>query len=367
MFRYPLTEDAELRLLEPRHAEELYALVDQNREHLLRWEPFPDYTHSPDDLRGFIAKGLHRFAEDGSLLCGIWHHGALAGCIDVLGIDWNARKTALGYWVGEAFQGKGLVTTATRAIVSHLFAIGVNRVEITAIPENHRSRAVAERLGFQLEGMLRQVGRLRDSYTDRALYAMLREDWHGEAKAITFAAPLHDDAELRLLMPHYAEEIFALVEDNRQHLCWMTFTEGTRSVEDIRNFIRHTLQEMAEGKGLSVAIAQQGRLAGIFGAGGIKRNSQKVEIGYWLAEEFQGKGLMTRAGRKMLAHLFETEDLNRIEVRCDVRNTRSRALAERLGFVYEGTKRQADKIGGEFVDMHYFGLLQEDWEAKQCQ
>ncbi|HEY3375968.1 MAG TPA: GNAT family protein [Armatimonadota bacterium] len=85
-----------------------------------------------------------------------------------------------------------------------------------------------------------------------------------------------------------------------------------------------------------------------------------------MAEEFQGKGLMTRAGKKVLTHLFETAGLNRIEVRCDVRNSRSRALAERLGFVYEGTKRQADKIGGEFVDMHYFGLLREEWEARRC-
>ena len=72
---------------------------------------------------------------------------------------------------------------------------------------------------------------------------------------------------------------------------------------------------------------------------------------------------MTLAGREMLAYLFITAELNRVEVRCDVRNTRSRALAERLGFAYEGTKRQVEKIGGEFVDDHYFALLREEWEV----
>jgi len=129
--------------------------------------------------------------------------------------------------------------------------------------------------------------------------------------------------------------------------------------------IRHSLQELADGTGRHWAIAVQGRLAGIIGAGGIDRNARKVEIGYWLAKEYEGKGLMTRAGKALVAYLFETAALNRLDIRCDVRNTRSRALAERLGFMHEGTRRQADKIGGEFVDMHCFGLLREEW-AQLC-
>lgn len=366
MFRHTINEDTDLRLLEPRHAPELYALIDRNREHLGRWLSLVERRLSVEDTHEYIRQCMARCAEDGSPYCGIWHQGRLAGTIDVMGCGGRSRCAEIGYWLGKEYQGHGLITSACQVIVDHSFAhLGVNRIEIRAEPANPRSRAVAERLGFTEEGTLRQVINMGDRFADRTVYALLREEWQDTGERLAFSHPLTEDAELRLLLPHYAEEIYSLVDNNREHLRWMTFTDGTRSVEDIRNFIRHSLQEMAEGKGQSVAIAQQGRLVGIFGAGGINRNSQKVEIGYWLAEEFQGKGLMTLAGRTMLSHLFTTVGLNRIEVRCDVRNTRSRALAERMGFVYEGTKRQADKIGGEFVDMHYLGLLREEWEAQQ--
>ncbi|HOF88695.1 MAG TPA: GNAT family protein, partial [Armatimonadota bacterium] len=252
------------------------------------------------------------------------------------------------------------------AIISHAFTtLQAHRVEIYAVTENTRSRRVAERLGFHHEGTQREAYRLNERYHDLETYALLAQEWEPRGE-IAFAYPLTEDAELRLLLPHYAEEIFALVEQNREHLRWMTFTEHTRGVEDIQAFVRHTLRELAEGTGHHWAIACRGRLVGIIAAGGINTHSQTVEIGYWLAKEFAGKGLMTHAGRAMLTYLFTTVGLNRLGIRCDVRNTRSRALAERLGFIYEGTKRQANKIGGEFVDMHDFGLLREEWEAKSC-
>lgn len=365
-FAYRLSDNTELRLLEPRHAAEIYALIERNRDYLGRWVRLGTVVQSVDDVMGYIKQALGRFAEDGSPFCGIWHDGALVGTVDLKGVNSNSQCGEIGYWLDEAYQGRGLITQSCRALVNHAFGVlSANRIEIRAAPFNTRSRAVAERLGFNEEGTLRQACNMGEYCTDSVVYAQLREEWDGTGAPITFTHPLTEDAELRLLMPQDAEPLFALIEQNREHLRWMTFTEGTRSVEDLQAFIRHTLRELAEGIGYNLAIVYQGRLAGILGAGGINRNSQKVEIGYWLAEEFQGKGLMTHAGREVLAHLFDTVGLNRIEVRCDVRNTRSRALAERLGFIYEGTKRQADKIGGEFVDMHYFGLLRKDWEALQ--
>jgi hypothetical protein len=53
------------------------------------------------------------------------------------------------------------------------------RVEIRAAPENARSRAIPERLGFTQEGTLRQVECVGDRYLDNVVYAMLAEDWKG--------------------------------------------------------------------------------------------------------------------------------------------------------------------------------------------
>ncbi len=73
---------------------------------------------------------------------------------------------------------------------------------------------------------------------------------------------------------------------------------------------------------------------------------------------------MTRAAAALLRYLFEDRGLNRVEIHCEPENTKSRAVAERLGFRKEGLLRQAELVGGRFVDNALFALLREDWEAK---
>src|SRR5450759_4533616 len=78
----------ELRLLEARHAQELYDLIDRNREHILEWLPFPNDTRAVEDTLGFIERSLQAFGEGrtgGSY--GIWHEGGLAGSIGIHEID----------------------------------------------------------------------------------------------------------------------------------------------------------------------------------------------------------------------------------------------------------------------------------------
>jgi ribosomal-protein-serine acetyltransferase len=66
------------------------------------------------------------------------------------------------------------MTGAVRALVDHaLRGWELNRVEIRAAPDNRRSRAIPERLGFRQEGVLRQAERVSDRYLDSVLYAML--------------------------------------------------------------------------------------------------------------------------------------------------------------------------------------------------
>ena len=94
-----------------------------------------------------------------------------------LGVDWANRSTSIGYWLAESAQGRGTMTEAVRLLVGH--ALGewqLNRVEIRAEPENLRSRALAQRLGFRQEGALRQVARFGERYRDHVVYSMLAAD-----------------------------------------------------------------------------------------------------------------------------------------------------------------------------------------------
>ena len=178
MFIHKLTQDTELRLLEERHAEELTNLTDRNREHLRAWLPWVDANRTLEDRKTFIRGALEQFAHNKGLVAGIWYEGRLAGVISYNSIDWENRSTELGYWLGEEYQGKGLVTAACRALVDHAFLeLGLNRVVILCATENKKSCAIPERLGFRREGVQRQAVWLYDRFDDHVTYAALASDW----------------------------------------------------------------------------------------------------------------------------------------------------------------------------------------------
>ena len=178
MFSYKLSENAEVRLLEERHAQELTDLIERNREHLRAWLPWVDTNRTVEDRKNFIRGALKQFAHNKGFVAGIWHEGRLAGVIGYDPIDWENRSTELGYWLGEEYQGKGLVTAACRALVEHAFGeLDLNRVVIPCAPENENSCAIPERLGFRREGIERQAEWLYDRFVDHVTYSALASEW----------------------------------------------------------------------------------------------------------------------------------------------------------------------------------------------
>lgn len=93
-------------------------------------------------------------------------------------IDWDNRRTSIGYWLAESAQGKGLMTKATRSLVNVVFShYQLNRVEIRAAPENRKSRLIPERLGCIMEGQIRDAEWLYDHFVDHVIYSMLASEW----------------------------------------------------------------------------------------------------------------------------------------------------------------------------------------------
>jgi ribosomal-protein-serine acetyltransferase len=177
VFSYKLSENTEVRLLEERHAQELTDLTDRNREHLRKWLPWVDTNRTVEDRKNFIRGALTQFAQNKGFVAGIWHDGRLAGVIGYDPIDWENRTTELGYWLGEEYQGNGLVTAACRALVDHAFLeLKLNRVSIACATDNKRSCAIPERLGFRREGVQRQAEWLYDHFVDQVVYAILASE-----------------------------------------------------------------------------------------------------------------------------------------------------------------------------------------------
>ena len=106
---------------------------------------------------------------------GQWH---LAGALS-LSVNRYSRSGEIGYWIGQDYEGRGLVTRAAAALLDQAFGpLGLDRVSLHTDPVNERSRAVARRLGFVQEGVIRQGTAFADERRDEVVYGLLAEEWH---------------------------------------------------------------------------------------------------------------------------------------------------------------------------------------------
>ena len=178
-----------------------------------------------------------------------------------------------------------------------------------------------------------------------------------------FQLRLTEDAYLRMLERQDAAEVFALTDASRAHLRrWLPWLDATLRVEDSEAFIGGTLQQFAAGRGFQAGIWRGGTLCGIAGLHPIDRANRQSSLGYWIGSGHEGQGLVTMACRAILDEAFGHYGLHRMELRAAVGNTRSQAVAERLGFRREGVVRDAEWLYDHYVDHVIFGLLASEWQ-----
>lgn len=167
----------QMRMMDHDLTGHFFGLVESNREYLRPWHPWVDNVRTMDDAGKLVSAWERQNANNRGFCAGILFDGQLCGAIYHLNVDWKNRWTALSYWLDAGHQGQGIMTTCCRAVVAHSFkAWKLNRVTIECATENTRSRAIPERLGFRLEGIVRGVEWLHDSYADHAVYGLLRLD-----------------------------------------------------------------------------------------------------------------------------------------------------------------------------------------------
>ncbi|KGR81908.1 GNAT family N-acetyltransferase [Lysinibacillus odysseyi] len=178
MFCLQIDEQLSLGLFEKRHAKELAELIDSSRSYLREWLPWVDYSTSIEDSEQFIRLSLEQFARNDGFQLAIRYKGKIAGIIGLHAINWSNRSTSIGYWLGEGFQGNGLMTKACEAVVAYCFEeLGLHRIEIRAAEGNEKSQAIPQRLGFRKEGCIRESEWLYDHFVDHHVYGLLKKDY----------------------------------------------------------------------------------------------------------------------------------------------------------------------------------------------
>ena len=179
--------------------------------------------------------------------------------------------------------------------------------------------------------------------------------------------PIHwdlgDGAVVRTYTHDDDDVLYGLIDANRDRLRpWMIWERTTKAPTDTRAWIESCLasQTDLEGNGLWI----DGALAGGIGLS-IDTLSNGGEIGYWLGGDFEGRGLVTRGCARFLDHGFDELGLHRISLHAAVGNTRSRAVAQRLGMREEGVARDGCRVADGYLDLVAYGILEDEWRMQR--
>ncbi|MDB5190814.1 MAG: GCN5-related N-acetyltransferase [Segetibacter sp.] len=167
-----------LETLDDKHAEQILNLVNNNRQHLRKWLPWVDYMHSLIDFKNFIINSRKRQMAGGELSFAIFFNETFAGRIGLYNIDVNNKTASIGYWLGESFEGNGIVSKACKELVAYGFTfLALNRIEIRCGTKNYKSQSIAEILNFKKEGIIRQGEFVNNNFIDLYSYSVVKQEW----------------------------------------------------------------------------------------------------------------------------------------------------------------------------------------------
>jgi RimJ/RimL family protein N-acetyltransferase len=180
MFAIPLSDTlpAELRPLEPWHAEEFLAHMDRARANLDQFIAFASLTTDLASARATLQNYADQAAADTARIYGIWLDGTLVGGVMFPRFNAKHGNAEIGVWAEPAGEGLGLISAGVRHLIEYaLVERGMQRVEWYSSTRNARSRAVAQRAGMRLDGVLRSYYPHNGIRHDKEVWSLLAEEW----------------------------------------------------------------------------------------------------------------------------------------------------------------------------------------------
>ena len=169
--------DEQLSLHHPNEewASSLFALIDQQRTYLGQWLNWVDQTNAVSDTQKFLKEEMafNRYGQ--KLTVFLFWEQRLIGSVAFIRFDKINFSTEMGYWIDKNFQGKGLMTKACKALIQYGFnKTKLNRIEMKIAKENLKSKAIAQRLGFEHEGCLKQAIYRNEQFHDLDIFGLLK-------------------------------------------------------------------------------------------------------------------------------------------------------------------------------------------------
>ena len=321
-----------------------------------RWTTVP-LPYEPADAEFFVGELMPRgWAEDTEWGFALEAEGRYAGTVSLRNL--GEGRAEVGYGAHPWVRGTGHVERGLRLLLAWGFdEKDVRTVIWWAHVGNWASRRLAWKLGFTVEGTVRdwqaQRGELRTSWVG----TLLRDDPR-EPRTTWLANPVVEGDGVRL-RPFVDADVPRLVEaigdPVTQHS--LAFLPRDPGAADGHRYLEQVQERLATGHTVTWAFCtpDDGRLLGLVG---IYRLAEEPEIGYLTHPEARGRGLTTRAAALAVRHGFEELGLVRLAGYASAPNAASLAVLERLGMQRVGVRRRAARDGeGNAVDLVAYDLL----------
>lgn len=182
MFRVKINDELSLELISVFRSQALFTLIQQQQHYLSEWLAWPKTTTSIQIYDQFVVDSLHQYADGKAMVCTIIYNGEAVGCIGFNRIDHHLKKAMIGYWLSQNAQGKGIMTLCCHALIDWAFnKLELEKVEINVSEGNQPSRAVCERLGLVIEGVITNAENINGRLTSHVCYAMAKSQWQKHA------------------------------------------------------------------------------------------------------------------------------------------------------------------------------------------
>jgi len=179
-----------------------------------------------------------------------------------------------------------------------------------------------------------------------------------------FTTKVNDKILLKYPDKNDAAPLFTLIQKEGVRMSrWLPWVDAIESVEEEVDFLRNSTEKMARGTLWMATILYEGNPCGMIDIHEISTTHHRGEIGYWLTEAVEGKGIMSAVLQTTIEIAFTELNLHRLGLLAEEKNVRSQNVALRANFTKEGVMRQWRIVDGEYQDMAVFSLLKTEWEA----
>ncbi|XMB87251.1 GNAT family N-acetyltransferase [Mycoplasmatota bacterium WC44] len=323
---------------------------DENVGPMAGWQPHDNIHDSKEKLEKMITN---------QEVWGIYHK-ADKKIIGSIGLHKRSKrnKKELGFVLSKAYWGQGIMPEAGKRVIKYAFEEeNINKIEINHFDFNNQSKSVIKKLGFTYEGTKRQDCEYKGKLVDSIGYSLLKSEYDKynddirvlETKRLIIRKFKNDDLD----------DMFEYANDPNvgPSAGWPPHKNKSETKVILNRFV-------GSNEHRAIVLKDTGKMIGGISLMKTEGSSiNKREIGYVLNRDYWGQGLMPEACSELIKYGFEEKKLDKIEIFHYPFNKQSKRVIEKMGFLYEGTRRQDfRRYDGEVFDSLGYSMLRSDYE-----